>query len=63
MVPSRGNARSERDEFRETFGLTRAHGNPEPSRRCTGGRCRDYLRAGNACVTYRVSQAFPKRPS
>ena len=23
----------------------RAHGNPEPSRRYTGGRCRDYLRA------------------
>jgi hypothetical protein len=23
-----------------------SHGNPEPSRRYTGGRCRDYLRAG-----------------
>ena len=44
-VPSRGNARSGRDEFRETFGRLPSHGNPEPSRRCTGGRCRDYLRA------------------
>jgi hypothetical protein len=26
-------------------GATR-HGNPEPSRRYTAGRCRDYLRAG-----------------
>src|SRR5207302_10973896 len=43
-VPSRGNARSGRDEFRETFGII-SHGNPEPSRRYTGGRCRDYLMA------------------
>src|ERR1700736_4069117 len=45
MVPSRGNARSGRDEFRETFERLSAHGNPEPSRRYTGGRCRDYLGA------------------
>jgi hypothetical protein len=43
-VPSCGNARSGRDEFRESF-ARQAHGNPEPSRQYTGGRCRDYLRA------------------
>jgi hypothetical protein len=51
MVPSRGNARSGRDEFRETFephACMSAHGNPEPSRRGTVGRCRDYLRARSA---------------
>ena len=33
----------ERDEFRETVAAL-ADGNPEPSRRYTAGRCRDYLR-------------------
>ena len=50
-VPSRGNTRSGRDEFRGTFephACMRAHGNPEPSRRGIVGRCRDYLRARSA---------------
>lgn len=51
MVPSRGNARSGRDEFRETFERPSAHGNPEPSRRYTGGRCRDYLWAKGPLIT------------
>src|SRR5882757_8467038 len=51
MVPSRGNARSGRDEFRETFERVCAHGNPEPSRRYTGGRCRDYLWASAPLIT------------
>jgi len=53
MVPSCGNARSGRDEFRGTFELPHraSHGNPEPSRRYTGGRCRDYLGAGHADPT------------
>src|SRR6185437_6481051 len=48
-----GNARSGRDEFRGTFELPHraSHGNPEPSRRYTGGRCRDYLGAGHADPT------------
>src|SRR6202030_4306830 len=47
MVPSHRKVRSGRDEFRETL-TVRADGNPEPSRRYTAGRCRDYLSAGVA---------------
>jgi hypothetical protein len=47
MVPSQRKLRSGRDEFRETLELL-ADGNPEPSRRYTAGRCRDYLSAGVA---------------
>src|ERR1700683_1972875 len=47
MVPSQRKLRSGRDEFRETSELL-ADGNPEPSRRYTAGRCRDYLSAGVA---------------
>ena len=51
----RGNAHSGRDEFRGTFGLRigATHGNPEPSRRYTAGRCRDYLRASAPLMTGR----------
>jgi hypothetical protein len=64
MVPSRGNARSGRDEFRGTFELPHraSHGNPEPSRRYTGGRCRDYLGAGNVAAMSK-SPRRPRRPS
>jgi hypothetical protein len=31
-------------EFRETYSPIEGHGNPEPSRRYTAGRCRDYRR-------------------
>src|SRR5450631_1466163 len=44
MVPSHRKVRSGRDEFRETL-TVEADGNPEPSRRYTAGRCRDYLSA------------------
>src|SRR5580658_402042 len=44
MVPSHRKVRSGRDEFRETS-PARADGDPEPSRRYTAGRCRDYLSA------------------
>src|ERR1700723_1347654 len=47
MVPSHRKVRSGRDEFRETSPST-ADGNPEPSRRYTAGRCRDYLSASVA---------------
>src|SRR5450631_1439471 len=47
MVPSHRKVRSGRDEFRETL-TVEADGNPEPSRRYTAGRCRDYLSAGVA---------------
>src|SRR5260370_40572505 len=47
MVPSHRKVRSGRDEFRETS-PARAAGNPEPSRRYTAGRCRDYLSASVA---------------
>src|SRR6202021_2489459 len=47
MVPSHRKVRSGRDEFRETL-TARADGNPEPSRRYTAGRCRDYLSASVA---------------
>jgi hypothetical protein len=47
MVPSHRKVRSGRDEFRETL-TVRADGNPEPSRRYTAGRCRDYLSAAVA---------------
>jgi hypothetical protein len=40
----------ERDEFRETL-TGEADGNPEPSRRYTAGRCRDYLRASVLLMT------------
>ena len=46
-VRSRCKPRNERDEFRETCRSLATHGNPEPSRRYTAGRCRDYLRAGS----------------
>ena len=53
-VPVRGNAYSGRDEFRGTFERrSAAHGNPEPSRRYTAGRCRDYLRASVPLMTGR----------
>jgi hypothetical protein len=47
MVPSHRKVRSGRDEFRETLTVG-ADGNPEPSRRYTAGRCRDYLSAEGA---------------
>jgi hypothetical protein len=47
MVPSHRKVRSGRDEFRETLTVG-ADGNPEPSRRYTAGRCRDYLSAAVA---------------
>src|SRR5476649_1168332 len=47
MVPSHRKVRSGRDEFRETL-TVEADGDPEPSRRYTAGRCRDYLSAGVA---------------
>src|SRR5450755_4824105 len=47
MVPSHRKVRSGRDEFRETL-TAKADGNPEPSRRYTAGRCRDYLSASVA---------------
>src|SRR3984957_4559205 len=47
MVPSHRRVRSGREEFRETL-TVRADGNPEPSRRYTAGRCRDYLSAAVA---------------
>ena len=40
----------ERDEFRETVAAL-ADGNPEPSRRYTAGRCRDYLRTSVFLMT------------
>ena len=40
----------ERDEFRETVAAS-ADGNPEPSRRYTAGRCRDYLRTSVFLIT------------
>ena len=47
--------RSGRDEFREPFlrvCFSQArNGNPEPSRRYTAGRCRDYLRAAVPLIT------------
>jgi hypothetical protein len=39
-----------RDEFRETAAI-KVGGNPEPSHRYTGGRCRDYLRATALLIT------------
>jgi len=42
----------ERDEFREPAATRqRIGGNPEPSRRYTAGRCRDYLRATAPFIT------------
>ena len=45
---SRG-AAEKRDEFRETF--RKSDGNPEPSRRYTAGRCRDYLGTQASLIT------------
>ncbi len=48
MVPAHREVRSGRDEFRETLTAlpqATADGDPEPSRRYTAGRCRDYLSA------------------
>jgi hypothetical protein len=48
----------ERDEFRETAAAA-AHrldgGNPEPSRRYTAGRCRDYLGAVRAPIARTIA--------
>src|SRR5690349_2793586 len=38
-----------------------SHGNPEPSRRYTGGRCRDYLRAGRPTDGSDYSSALNNR--
>ena len=59
MVPSHRKVRSGRDEFRETS-TARADGNPEPSRRYTAGRCRDYLSAAVA-LNNRLERPAPHR--
>src|SRR6202522_2800827 len=59
MVPSQRKLRSGRDEFRETLEPW-ADGNPEPSRRYTAGRCRDYLSASVA-LNDRLERPAPLR--
>src|SRR5271163_3862936 len=59
MVPSHRKVRSGRDEFRETS-TARAAGNPEPSRRYTAGRCRDYLSA-EVALNDRLERPAPHR--
>src|ERR1700684_3283872 len=59
MVPSHRKVRSGRDEFRETL-TAKADGNPEPSRRYTAGRCRDYLSASVA-LNDRLERPAPHR--
>src|SRR5271168_4248913 len=59
MVPSHRKVRSGRDEFRETS-PAQADGNPEPSRRYTAGRCRDYLSASVA-LNDRLERPAPSR--
>jgi len=62
MVPSHRKVRSGRDEFREPSPASRcaADGNPEPSRRYTAGRCRDYLSASVA-LNDRLERPAPHR--
>ena len=62
MVPSHRKVRSGRDEFREPSpaSLRVADGNPEPSRRYTAGRCRDYLSASVA-LNDRLERPAPYR--
>ncbi len=64
-----------RAETREVDGMNsgepsslaeRAHGNPEPSRRYTGGRCRDYLGAGalrHAETPFMTGSSIPHPPA
>ena len=59
MVPSHRKVRSGRDEFRETL-TVHADGNPEPSRRYTAGRCRDYLSA-TVALNDRLERPAPHR--
>ena len=60
-VPSRGNARSGRDEFRETFGLPcAAHGNPEPSR-AVHRRKVQRLPEGSSALNDRLEHPAPTR--